>query len=529
MPVFDSDLGTRRIKTFKNKGKDLDELRRRRTDVTVEIRKAKKDEQVMKRRNVTQSASLSPLKESNQQNKVGTTVLPLQKVSEIFSSKFSSPEDIFNAVQSVRKLLSRERNPPIDTVINAGLVPKLIKLLQQTTDHLTQFEAAWALTNIVSGTSEQTCIVVEQGGIDIFLKLLQSPELNVCEQAVWALGNIAGDGAKFRDKVILAGILKPLLALVEPNAMNFTFLRNLTWTLSNLCRNKNPSPPMEHLLPAIPMLGQLIHHPDEEVIGDACWAISYLTDGPNERIQMVLAQIPSSVQRLVQLLGASDVKIVTPALRAVGNIVTGTDEHTQLVIDNGALSYFHDMLARGRGSLVKEAAWAISNITAGNHSQIQAVIDAALLPLVVNILGNGEYKVQKEAIWIVANFTSGGSADQVQQLWESGVIEPLCGLLTKPDARMLLVVMDALNNLLLNAQRLNKLPEVANQVEEYHGLDALELLQQHESEQVYNASVDIISTFFSDEDEELTGVEPSTQSDVFVFGAGPSQNQHIHF
>ena len=87
------------------------------------------------------------------------------------------------------------------------------------------------------------------GGIDIFMKLLQSPELNVCEQAVWALGNIAGDGAKFRDKVILAGILKPLLALVEPNAMNFTFLRNLTWTLSNLCRNKNPSPPMEHLLP----------------------------------------------------------------------------------------------------------------------------------------------------------------------------------------------------------------------------------------------------------------------------------------
>ena len=72
--------------------------------------------------------------------------------------------------------------------------------------------------------------------------------------------------------------------------------------------------------------------------------------------------------------------MLVPALRTVGNIVTGDDMQTQVIISCGALTcLLHLLKTAQKKSIKKEACWTISNITAGTKEQIQAVIDAGAL------------------------------------------------------------------------------------------------------------------------------------------------------
>lgn len=170
----------------------------------------------------------------------------------------------------------------------------------------------------------------------------------------------------------------------------------------------------------------------------------------------------------------------------------------------------------------KETCWTISNITAGSTEQIQEVINHGLIPPVIQLLSGADFDIKKESAWAISNATAGGTAQQVDYLVEQQCIKPLVDLLCVSDAKVIVVALEALENILKNgeaAQRERGLAEnpYGALIETADGLQKIEGLQEDPNEEVYEKAMKILETYFQLEDDgaEIDGETPQQ----FQFGA----------
>ncbi|EHB01648.1 Importin subunit alpha-8 [Heterocephalus glaber] len=461
MPTL--DVPEERLKKFKYRGKDASARRQQRVALSLELRKAKKDEQALKRRSIT-CVSLDLASKGVGQHLVcsGFRVFEIQfadsnvslTLDEIIKGVNSSDLAVcFQATQAIRKMLSRERNPPLKVIVESRVIPRIVEFLKSSHHPCLQFEAAWALTNIASGTSAETQAVVKGGAIPPLAELLSSPNMTVCEQAVWALGNIAGDGPEFRDVVISSNVIPRLTALVS-STTSITCLRNVTWTLSNLCRSKDPYPCKEAVRQILPVLSHLLQHQDSEILSDTCWALSYLTDACSERIALVLDT--GVLPRLVELLTSVELSVLITCLRNVtwtlSNLCRSKDPYPCKEAVRQILPVLSHLLQHQDSEILSDTCWALSYLTDACSERIALVLDTGVLPRLVELLTSVELSVLTPSLRTVGNIVT-GTDHQTQMAIDAGMLKVLPQLLQHPKSSIQKEATWALSNVAAGPQQ----------------------------------------------------------------------------
>jgi len=362
----------------------------------------------------------------------------------------------------------------------------------------------------------------------VFVQLLSMSNQEVREQAVWALGNIAGDSPRCRDLVLSYQLIPQLvLQLGDGNGhwTNLTMLRNATWTLSNLCRGK-PPPRWELIAPSLPMLIELVVQEDEEVFIDACWALSYISE-PSEQIQAVIDA--GALPCLVAKLAIGSAQVQTPALRAVGNVATGTAEQTRAVLECDVLPAALALLHSPKKEIRKEACWMVSNLTAGSSDQVEAVCRAGLMPRLVEMCTTEEFEIRKEATYAVCNAFLGGTPALIGSMLELRMMPAILEMLQGPDPQLIITVLETVETILVTGAS-SASEELSNRcaqmIDDEGGVERIEDLLNHSNKEIYTKAAHLLENYLSSVDEEDALIAPVVRETGFTF-AVPSTNANM--
>jgi hypothetical protein len=118
-----------------------------------------------------------------------------------------------------------------------------------------------------------------------------------------------------------------------------------------------------------------------------------------------MTKVDGLIKTLMTLAASNKPKMMVPAIRALGNGLTGNDTNTEAIMNAGYLEMASYMLTseeRKLDSVIKDVIWGLSNIAAGTTSQQHCLAESTyILAEVGHQVKGADFKIRKVAIFFI--------------------------------------------------------------------------------------------------------------------------------
>ncbi|CAG9315249.1 unnamed protein product [Blepharisma stoltei] len=522
------------------KGIDLSELKRKRDDDAVELRRKHRLANIHKKRavcvdgnQIVSDYNKENLKEfefptnfvptelaMHENRLISAEIAPMDRFSILLAIINSqNRENLQEALVLLGKLLPFADLAVFNMIFQQEICSKLIKFLSEREKEI-RSAAAWCMINLSSGPNFIVKSLLDGNLLHALTRALRDNELNeFLHYCIWIVGNLAGESLKVRDEAIKAGVLGYLANFILQNSeINEKHLSTIIWTITNLCKGV-PYPPDHVFKESFRIIPIALKHNIDDILSNCCYILSYISSAGVEYVDMIFNS--GILPIIILLVNRENYKIQIPALRVLGNIFSSEiNLHTQTLLNLGVLDSLFKLLDSSKRGIRKESLWCFSNIMGGTDDQINCVLDHQEVWKISNALVDTDMEIQKEALWVIGNASESKNKKTVLRL--SGILPQLIRVLQNKEAGVLKLALKILEKMLtagkdcFSSMKYFGVNEIGIKFFELGGLDVLEDLQFHKNSRIYEMVVKIMAEFYGV--EEVPDVELQTEEiPNFVF------------
>lgn len=356
-------------------------------------------------------------------------------------------------VDKFARLVTNHPKPALDDLVKLRLFPRFFELLQTYESPRIQHNVALILCEM----SELSIMdQMPPDAIEVVEKLLKSTKcMNTKLLLIELVANFSdNDVVECRDKILASGCWTEILDLMlkfdfsSKSKETIKLFRIGCYAIQIICSAARKLPDFNHASKSLPIIKNLMRSCEDHDVLKSC-AIA-LTSFTLHSIRVVLDLKLNDV-----IVGLLDIdkhrnELVYEALRVVGNILNGSADEAQEMIDSGVVPILHQLMFHEEYCIKVRASWCISNICCGSQDQIEVLFSENIYRDIVEQFVIGPADVQYEFAFAINCSISKDrtSREQMKKILSFDVIDVLCDALkTIKIEDTLLVVVGALRRL----------------------------------------------------------------------------------